>query len=281
MRFSRLPIHLLAAWCGLLLCSAVSNGGFDDSNSDNIILWSGSDLSSTLVTAAPGETVQVFAIINNNNGNYGHSHGNWVPTVGYHVEAAWDPNAVDSNTFNWDNNPGYTGLNGQGASVSIHNDHLYWLLGNANYGHHNMSAWEQSRDTIFGLATWRTLSNFGIYVGAYHPYAYIYENSILTSFSFDVKSDVFENVPFTAQLIDGELMAVYDTHLGVGFWARSVYDPNVLLESWTTTATTNGTTLRVMTPLSSLGGGSTVPEPAAAFLLGIGCIGLIVARRRR
>ena len=112
--------RLLSVPLALFLCASIARGGFDDSNPNNIILWSGSDLSSTLVTASPGDTVQVFAMINNNNGNYGHSHGNWVPTVGYHVEADWDPNAVDGNTFNWDNNPGYTGLNGQGASVSMH-----------------------------------------------------------------------------------------------------------------------------------------------------------------
>ena len=102
----------------------------------------------------------------------------------------------------------------------------------------------------------------------------------LTSFSFTVQSDVFENVPFTAEMVDGELMAVYESHLGVGFWARSVYDANVQLESWTTTAHDNGTTLRVATPLSSLGGGSAVPEPTAALLLAFGAFGLAVARRR-
>ena len=274
-------LRLLASFFAVVLCAATARAGFDDSNLANIILWSGTNLSSTQVTAAPGDTVQLFAIINNNNGNYGHSHGNWVPTVGYNIDAKWNPAAVDGASFNWDNNPGYSGENGQGASVSIYSDHLYWLLGNANYGAHNMSAWEQSRDNAHGTASWRTLSNFSIYVGAYHPYAYMYENSILTSFSFDVKSDVFDNVPFMAQLIDGEMMAVFESDIGVGFWARSVYDPNVLLESWTTDANTNGTTLRVMTPLSSLGGGGAVPEPTTMALLALGCLGLLTAVRRR
>ena len=273
-------LQLFAASLAMLFFVSVANAGFDDSNPSKIILWSGTDLSSTLVTAAPGDTVQLFAMINHNGGNYGHSHGKWVPTVGYHVEAEWDPNAVDGASFNWDNGPGYSGVNGQGATVSIYNDHLYWLLGNANYGAHNMSAWEQSRDNVAGTASWRTLSNGSISVGGYPPYAYIYENSILTSFSFTVQSDVFENVPFTAEMVDGELMAVYESHLGVGFWARSVYDANVQLESWTTTAHDNGTTLRVATPLSSLGGGSAVPEPTAALLLAFGAFGLAVARRR-
>ena len=76
-------------------------------------------------------------------------------------------------------------------------------------------------------------------------------------------------------------MAVFESDIGVGFWARSVYDPNVLLESWTTDANTNGTTLRVMTPLSSLGGGGAVPEPTTMALLALGCLGLLTAGRRR
>ena len=278
-----LPLFLVAVFC-----ATTTRAGFDDANASKIILWSGTDLSSTQVTAAPGDTVQLFAIINNNNGNYGHSgEPNWTPTQGYIIDTIWGPDTIDSATFNWDNNPGYSGENGQGASVSIFNDHLYWLLGNANYGHHNMSSAEVARNNTNGSATWQVISNQGINVGGYHPYAYIYENSVLTSFTFNVKSDIFDSVAWYADLIDGEMMAVYESEVGLGFEAISVYDNNLYdgadrLEGWAVDENHNKITLKIATPLSSLGGGGVaVPEPSTAGLLVLGCLGLMSLSRRR
>ena len=123
-------------------------------------------------------------------------------------------------------------------------------------------------------------------MGAYHPYAYIYENSILTSFSFNIKSDLFDSVSWHAEVIDGEMMAVYEAEVGVGFEAISVYDNNLYdgadrLEGWSVDENYNKINLKVATPLSSLGGGGAVPEPAAIGLLGLGCVGLLAVRRRR
>ena len=47
-------LQLFAASLAMLFFVSVANAGFDDSNQSKIILWSGTDLSSTLVTAAPG-----------------------------------------------------------------------------------------------------------------------------------------------------------------------------------------------------------------------------------
>ena len=82
------------------------------------------------------------------------------------------------------------------------------------------------------------------------------------------------------------MMAVYESEVGLGFEAISVYDNNLYdgadrLEGWAVDEHYNKITLKVATPLSSLGGGSAVPEPAAAFLLALDCIGLLAARRRR
>jgi hypothetical protein len=223
----------------VLVSAGVALAGFDDSNSNGIIYWSPDDLSSTMVTAAPGETVTLFALINNNNLNYGHEDANgnydpnlnWAPAIGYQIGAYWDTDVVDGSTFVWDNNPGYDGPNGQGDPVSIYNDHTYWLFANANYGEWNMSKGEVARYDHY--VAYQVQSNRGIWVGAYHPYAYLYENSIITQFTFTVPESAAD-VESTGFDFDGQgnQYWYHDSSIGVEFAAWNVYENPTLLSSW-------------------------------------------------
>ena len=167
-------------------CVAPAEAGFDDSNAKSIIYWSPTDESSTLVTAQAGDTVTLWCLVNNNNSNYGHDQGtggyapNWAPAIGYHIGAWWNTSVVEGTTFLWDNGPTYSGPNGQGETVDI-TDKMYDRFAAANWGEWNMFHGEVSRYEHY--AAWQVQSNRGVWVGGYHPYEYIYENSIVTKFT--------------------------------------------------------------------------------------------------
>ena len=233
--------------------AAPAYAGFDDSNPNSVIYWSPNDLSSTRVTAAFGETVTLFAIINNNNSNYGHEDSggvydpglNWAPAIGYQIGAYWDTDAVVGSSFNWDNNPGYDGPNGQGDPVVIYDDHLYWLFADANWGPWNMFHGEVARYDHY--AAWQVQSNRGVWIGGYHPYAYLYENSIVTQFQFTVQEDVFDVVEASWGVNEqGQSYQYYDSSIGLEFAAWNVYENPVLLSSWSINY--EAITLRVALP---------------------------------
>ncbi|MHC4986064.1 MAG: PEP-CTERM sorting domain-containing protein [Planctomycetota bacterium] len=212
---------------------APAGAGFDDSNPNTLIYWSPDDLSSTLVRAEPGDTVTLFALINNNNGNYGHDQGsggyapNWAPAIGYHIGAWWDTNVVDGSTFNWNNGPTYSGFNGQGDPVDI-TDKMYDRFAAANWGEWNMFHGEVARYAHY--AAWQVQSNRGVWVGSYHPYEYIYENSIVTQFTFTVKSDALDNVTPAWDPVLQEFY--YESTIGMEFAAWNVYENPELLTGW-------------------------------------------------
>ena len=230
----KLRIITLAA-LAVLVGVAPASAGFDDSNANSIIYWSPNDLSSTLITAAPGETVTMFALVNNNNGNYGHDQGagyapNWAPAIGYHIGAWWDTDAVTGSSFNWDNGPAYSGFNGQGDPVDI-TDKMYDRFAAVNWGEWNMFHDEVSRYDHY--AAWQVQSNRGVWVGGYHPYEYIYENSIVTSFQFTVRSDIFDVAAYTWGTDElGNPIKIYESAIGLEFAAWNVYEDPELLSGW-------------------------------------------------
>ena len=228
------PIFLVVLFVGVNFANA---SPFDESNPNSLIYWSPDDLSSTHIIAEPGDQVTMFALINNNDSNYGHEGTdgeydpdlNWAPAIGYQIGAYWDTDAVDGSSSNWDNNPGYDGPNGQGDPITIYDDHLYWLFANANWGQWNMWHGEVARYDHY--AAWQVQSNRGIWIGAYHPFAYIYENSIVTQFQFTVKDDVFDVVDPTCW-DSNEQYYYYDSSIGLEFAAWNVYENPELLSSW-------------------------------------------------
>ena len=232
---------------------APAHAGFDDSNPSPIIYWSPDELSSTLVRAEPGETVTLFCLVNNNNGNYGHDQGsggyapNWAPAIGYQIGAWWNTDVVEGTTFLWDNGPTYSGENGQGETVDI-TDKMYDRFAAVNWGEWNMFHGEVARYEHF--AAWQVQSNRGVWVGGYHPYEYIYENSIVTQFTFTVKSDVLDNVETTWDPVEQEFY--YESPIGLEFAAWNVYENPELLSGWYNHH--EDMTLRVFVPGNSIPG---------------------------